>query len=320
MICAASSWRLCGSVVDRFSRSMRAPPYPRPTPVLPPSARVTGPRSRSGGPSRLRTVLAISGRGPDDQLGDQFGGQLIGVGHRHVARIGNDGLAGRVDEVQRAALVGLLKLLPVKEDPVGQPVDAPSARRLHQLDRAGVGQRTLTGLEHADVRKRAEDVGAHGHRNPVGTASFDEDDAVDQQCATRVVPPVRRRLGEELSRGEMPVGGSAVALRNSRSSTSGSIPGVGFGRLGGAGRSTVPIACGADELGTPAHPASITTIAHADATAAHVRSTVREQARLTRSPPPVRVPGPNDATCVAVQPVSAAADSSSPCGRGPAAA
>ena len=64
MICAASSWRLCGSVVDRFSRSIRAPPYPRPTPVLPPSARVTGPRSFSGGPSRLRTVLAISGRGP----------------------------------------------------------------------------------------------------------------------------------------------------------------------------------------------------------------------------------------------------------------
>ncbi len=103
--------------------------------------------------------------------------------------------------------------------------------------------------------------------------------------------------------------GSAVALRNSRSSTSGSIPGVGFGRLGGAGRSTVPIACGADELGTPAQPASITTIAHADATAAHVRSTVREQARLTRSLPPVGVPWPNDATYVAVQPVSAAADS-----------
>ncbi|PQM46747.1 hypothetical protein C1Y40_03076 [Mycobacterium talmoniae] len=33
-------------------------------PLEPPSARVTGPRSRSGPASRLRTVLAISGRGP----------------------------------------------------------------------------------------------------------------------------------------------------------------------------------------------------------------------------------------------------------------
>ena len=36
--------------------------------------------------------------------------------------------------------------------------------------------------------------------------------------------------------------GSAVALRNSRSSTSGSMAGVGFGRLGGDERSTVPMA------------------------------------------------------------------------------
>src|SRR5271156_157607 len=50
--------------------------------------------------------------------------------------------------------------------------------------------------------------------------------------------------------------GSAVALRNSRNSMSGSMPGVGLGRFVGAGCSTVPIACGADELGTPAQPAS----------------------------------------------------------------
>ena len=50
--------------------------------------------------------------------------------------------------------------------------------------------------------------------------------------------------------------GSAVAFRNSRNSTSGSMPGVGLGRFVGAGCSTVPIACGADELGTPAQPAS----------------------------------------------------------------
>jgi hypothetical protein len=32
---------------------------------------------------------------------------------------------------------------------------------------------------------------------------------------------------------------------------------VGLGRLGGAGRSTVPIACGDDELGTPAQPVTM---------------------------------------------------------------
>ena len=62
-----------------------------------------------------------------DQLGDQLGGQLVGIGHRDVPRIGHDGLAGRIGEVQRVALVGLLKLLPVKENPVRQPVDAPAA-------------------------------------------------------------------------------------------------------------------------------------------------------------------------------------------------
>ena len=36
------------------------------------------------------------------------------------------------------------------------------------------------------------------------------------------------------------------------------MPAVGLGRLGGAGRSTVPIACGDDELGTPAQPANAT--------------------------------------------------------------
>ncbi|CFE50681.1 Uncharacterised protein [Mycobacterium tuberculosis] len=68
MICAASNCLLCGSVVDSFSMSTRAPPYPRPIPLFPPSARVTGPRSRSGGASRLRTVRAISGRGPASSL------------------------------------------------------------------------------------------------------------------------------------------------------------------------------------------------------------------------------------------------------------
>ena len=36
------------------------------------------------------------------------------------------------------------------------------------------------------------------------------------------------------------------------------MPGVGLGRLHGAGCSTVPMACGADELGMPAQPASST--------------------------------------------------------------
>ena len=63
--------------------------------------------------------------------------------------------------------------------------------------------------------------------------------------------------------------GSAVALRNSRSRMSGSMAGVGLGRLGGAGRSTVPIACGADELGTPAQPARANTSSHTAYKIAH---------------------------------------------------
>ena len=53
-----------------------------------------------------------------DQLGDQFGGQLVGIGHRDIARIGYNGVSGRVGEVKRVALVGRLKLLPVKENAV----------------------------------------------------------------------------------------------------------------------------------------------------------------------------------------------------------
>ena len=90
-----------------------------------------------------------------DQLADQFGGQLVGVGDRDVARIGYHGLAGGIGEVQRVALVGRLKLLPVKENAVGQPVDAPPAGRLDQFDRTGIGQRTLAGLEDSDIRQRA---------------------------------------------------------------------------------------------------------------------------------------------------------------------
>ena len=103
--------------------------------------------------------------------------------------------------------------------------------------------------------------------------------------------------------------GSAVALRNSRSRMSGSMPGVGLGRLGGAGRSTVPMACGADELGTPAQPARTNTSSHAAA-----------RTRFTRSPRRVRARGPNAAAAVRAQWVSSAAGSSSPCGREPAAA
>ena len=73
--------------------------------------------------------------------------------------------------------------------------------------------------------------------------------------------------------------GSAVALRNSRSRMSGSMPGVGLGRLGGAGRLTVPMACGEDELGTPAQPASTSVRTASQATTA----------RVTRSPRRVRV-------------------------------
>ena len=103
--------------------------------------------------------------------------------------------------------------------------------------------------------------------------------------------------------------GSAVALRNSRSSTSGSMPGVGLGRLGGAGRSTVPIACGADELGTPAQPARANTSSHTAA-----------RARFTPSPLPVHARGPVAVAAVRAQRVSSAAGSSSPCARAPAAA
>ena len=44
------------------------------------------------------------------------------------------------------------------------------------------------------------------------------------------------------------------------------MPGVGLGRLGGAGRSTVPIAWGADEVGTPAQPATSSASAPTSAT------------------------------------------------------
>ena len=57
--------------------------------------------------------------GTGDQFGDEFSRQLVRVGHRKIARVGHDGLAGGVDEIQRAALVGRLKLLPIQEYPVG---------------------------------------------------------------------------------------------------------------------------------------------------------------------------------------------------------
>ena len=75
-----------------------------------------------------------------NQFAHQFGRQLVGVGHRDVPRVGHHGLAGGVDEVQGVALVGRLELLPVQEHSVGQPIDAPAARRLDQVDGARVGQ------------------------------------------------------------------------------------------------------------------------------------------------------------------------------------
>ena len=106
--------------------------------------------------------------------------------------------------------------------------------------------------------------------------------------------------------------GSAVALRNSRSSTSGSMPGVGLGRLGGAGRSTVPMACGADELGTPAQPASSD-----QRSSRHDR---RGRASHAFSAP-VRVRWPERrGLAFGAQRVSSAAGWWSPCGRAPAAA
>jgi hypothetical protein len=133
-------------------------------------------------------------------------GQLIAVGHRDVAWIRHHRLAGRVGEVQRVALIGGLELLPVQEHPVGQLVDAPAARRLDQLDRTGIGQLSLGGLEHAHVGQRTELVGAHRDRNPFGAMGFDEHHVVDQQRTTGVVPRIGRRPGQELSRRQVPVG------------------------------------------------------------------------------------------------------------------
>ena len=78
--------------------------------------------------------------------------------------------------------------------------------RFDQLDRTGVGQLPLGGFEDAHVRQRPEGVGPHRHRNPLGAMGFDEHHVVDQQRATGVVPAVGCRLGEELTRGQVPVG------------------------------------------------------------------------------------------------------------------
>ena len=79
------------------------------------------------------------GPGAGDEFGDEFRGQLVRVGHRQIPRVGDDGLTGGIDEVQGAALVGRLELLPVQEHPVGQPVDPPAVGCPDQLDGAGIG-------------------------------------------------------------------------------------------------------------------------------------------------------------------------------------
>lgn len=173
------------------------------------------------------------------------------VGHRDVARIGNHRLAGRVGEVERVALVGRLKLLPVQEDPVGQAIDAPAAGRLDQLDRPRVGQHALGGFEHAHVRQRTQDVRPHSRRNPFRATGFHEHDVVDQQRATGVVPGVGRRLGEELPRRQVPVRRIGCGLEEFAQQHVGIHAGRRLGQV--RRRRSLDGADGlrADELGTP---------------------------------------------------------------------
>ena len=223
----------------------------------------------------LRTRIDHLRARAGDQFRHQFGGQLVRIGHRDIARIGHDGLAGRVDEVQRMALVGLLELLPVQEHPVGQSVDPPAVGSLDQLDRAGVGQ----------LRPRRSRTRRYRTTNPRMSARMVTETRSAPRVSTKTtwsissaLPASSQALDADSVRNcraaRCRFAGSAVALRNSRSSRSGSMPGVGFGRLCGAGRSTVPIACGADELGTPAQPteapaASATQTRTATAGASH---------------------------------------------------
>ena len=218
-------------------------------------------------------------------------------------------MPGRVGEIQRVALVRRLKLLPVKENAVGQPVDAPPARRLDQFDRTGIGQRTLAGLEHSDIRERAEDVGAHVDRNPIGAARFDEHHVVDQQGATGVVPCARGGFGEELPRGQMPVGGIGGRLEEFAQQH----VGIHARRRLRQARRRGPVD-GADGLRRrrTGHPGA-----------------TRKNEHQQPQPPPERVShafsarvharGPCAAAAVRAQRVSSAAGSSSPCGRAPAA-
>ena len=191
-----------GQFLQVDARAAVAPPDP----VL----AAVGPGHRPAQPQRRGEQVADRvrhlGPRPRQQLGHQLGGQLVVIGDRDIARVGNHGLAGRVGEVQRVAFVGGLELLPVQEDAVGQPVDSPAARRLDQLDRPRVGQHALGRLEHPHVGQRAQDVCPHGRRNPFGGTGFHEYHVVDQQRATGVVPGVGRRLGEELPRRQVPVG------------------------------------------------------------------------------------------------------------------
>ena len=182
-------------------------------------------------PQQIAHRIGHFGPRAGEELVDQFGSQQVGVRRRHVPRVGHDGLAGGVDEVERVALVDRLEFLPVQENPVGQPVDAPAVRGLGEFDGPGVGKLAVPGLEDADVGERPEDLGLHGHRNLFRRTGFGEHDLVQEQGAALIVPVLGGRIGEKLPGRLVPVGRIGGGFEEFPQHLFRAHPGSGFGQL-----------------------------------------------------------------------------------------